>query len=180
MSHLFQTNISSQTIIINRIRKLTKPFVGRCFKSARKGVKRSRKIISRTFIKKSPSSAPNAETAEACENSEGPHIYATVTKHKNETKKLRRDSQKTSDSASSSSSDSSSDEQGTEEKGSGMISVELHAYETVGLESDRPTALGDVPLNNGVTFQRYSSNADDKFNNGIYDEVEGLEKTSRQ
>lgn len=177
MSHSFQTYISSQTTIITRIRKFTKPFVGRCFKSTRKGVKRSRKTLCRTFIKKSPSSAPNAETVEACENSEGPHIYATVTKHKKETKKLRRNSQEISDSSSNSSSDSSSDnENETEGKGSGMISVELHAYETVGLESVRSTTMGNVPsLNN----QDCSSNTE-KLNNGIYDEVEGLEKAPRK
>lgn len=140
---------------------------------ARKGAERSREVVSKK-LKKQPSSTSNAETVEVDEKSDVPHVYATVSKSRKDAKHTPSSSESNSDS--SSDSDSENETEGNDK---GVISVELHAYQSVGLVAYHPTPLECVTLDDAAVIPQHCegnhtySLTDYTTGCSIYDEVEG-------
>lgn len=108
-----------------------KPVIEQCFKWTRNGVKKTKKTISSKCKRPSLAVPTTDSTLETGENQDESHLYATITKESKQTKKQRR--------SLSNDSDFSASDTAVEE--TGVLSVELHAYQTVNLELHENSAM---------------------------------------
>ncbi|XP_057375477.1 uncharacterized protein LOC130696409 [Daphnia carinata] len=182
-SALVLSSLSFVTVIVfvlmfllrEKISKMDKRSVGRCFKWARKKVKKTRKVLSEKR-KKKPEAKINVEVLDTSKQSKEQHLYATIDESRKAAKKKRSPSRASDDSDFSTSENAIDD--------NAVVAVELHAYQSVALESYKtPSMLEEVNLH-AVTSVTYGSEknmehlVDQTTGCQIYDEIGDERKTT--
>ncbi|KAK4007977.1 hypothetical protein OUZ56_013136 [Daphnia magna] len=154
-------------LLREKISKMDKRSIWRCFKWTRKKVRKTRKVLTEKRKKKRVAKI-NVEVLDASKQPEEPHLYATISGNR----KAKRSPSHTSNDSDFSASENAIDD-------NGVVSVELHAYQSVALESYKtPSMIEEVNLH-AVTNLTYGSEKnvgqllDQTTGCCIYDEVEG-------
>ncbi|KAI9553931.1 hypothetical protein GHT06_019202 [Daphnia sinensis] len=178
-SALVLSSLSFVTVIMfvmvwllrEKISKVDKRRVWRCFKWTRKKVKKTRKMLTEKRKKKRVAKV-NVEVLDTSKQPEEPHLYATISGNRKGQTSNRSPSHTSNDSSDFSASENAIDDN------NGVVSVELHAYQSVALESYKtPSMLEEVNLHAGTTVscgsEKYVEQLDQTTGCRIYDEIEG-------